>query len=299
MNETDLIELIQTHLPQELTPEQIAEIRAKMADSPELQEALLEELSLAARPGEVLGLIGPNGVGKTTLLRALARLLRPREGVVLLGDRDLWRMAPRSVARALSLAPQSNPNWTLTVEQVVALGRAPHRGWLLPLSARDREAIERALERTGLVALRDRLVTELSGGEQKRVVLARALGQEPQVLLLDEPTAHLDLKYQTGILGLLQRLAHEDGLTVVLAMHDVNQAALYADRMALLVDGQLLAVGTPRMVLTAINLTEAYGVPVIVSEHPVYHTPLVTPVVSRAPEDVREPYHEGAVEQSA
>jgi len=240
---------------------------------------VLEGLSLAAQPGEVLGLIGPNGVGKTTLLRALARLLRPREGVVLLGDRDLWRIAPRSVARALSLAPQSNPNWPLTVEQVVALGRAPHRGWLLPLSARDREAIERALERTGLVALRDRLVTELSGGEQKRVVLARALGQEPGVLLLDEPTAHLDLKYQIGILELVQRLAHQDRLTVVVTMHDLNLAALYADRLALLVDGRLLARGAPEAVLTATNLTEAYGVPVIVSEHPLYGTPLVTPLL--------------------
>jgi len=242
---------------------------------------VLEELSLAAHPGEVLGLIGPNGVGKTTLLRVLARLLKPRRGKVLLADQDLWHLTPSNVARSLSLTPQSNPNWPLTVEQVIALGRAPHRGWLLPLSPGDKEAIERALERTGLLDLRHRLVTEISGGEQKRVVLARALSQEPTVLLLDEPTAHLDLKYQIRILELMRLLAHQDNLTVVVTMHDLNHAALYADRLALLLGRRLLAVGDPQTVLTARNLTAAYGVPVIVTKHPIYKTPLVTPLVER------------------
>jgi iron complex transport system ATP-binding protein len=185
------------------------------------------------------------------------------------------------VARALSFTPQSNPNWPLTVEQVVALGRAPHRGWLLPLSAEDLGAIEAALERTGLLRLRDRMVTEISGGEQKRVVLARALCQEPEVLLLDEPTTHLDLKYQVGILELVQRLAHQDRLTVILTIHDLNLAALYADQLALLLDGCLLAKGDPESVLTETNLTRAYGVPVMVSKHPLYGTPLITPLLDR------------------
>ena len=150
--------------------------------------------------------------------------------------------------------------------------------------------------------MRDRIATELSGGEQRRVILARALAQEPSVLLLDEPTAYLDLKYQSEILELIQHLAHEDGLTVVIIMHDLNQAALYADRVALLLNGRLLAVGDPRTVLTTENLTEAYGLPVIVSEHPVYHTPLVVPVLSRLadgreeagkPEEAGEPQQVG------
>ena len=238
---------------------------------------ILKELSIAARPGELMGLIGPNGAGKTTLLRTLARLLRPRHGRVVLGDRDIYRIAPKAMARELALTPQDNPNWPLTVEQVVALGRAPHRGWLLPLGHQDNEIIERMLRRTGLWELRERNLTELSGGEQKRVILARALCQEPQVLLLDEPTAYLDLKYQTEILSLVQSLAHGDGLAVVVTMHDLNQAALYADKLALLVDGRLLAVGTPQDVLTEAHLSLAYGLPVMVTEHPVYHTPLVTP----------------------
>ncbi|MBM3189436.1 MAG: ABC transporter ATP-binding protein [Chloroflexi bacterium] len=256
---------------------------------------ILKQLSIAAQPGEVLGLIGPNGVGKTTLLRSLARLLPPRHGWVVLGDRDLYDMAPKAVARDLALTPQSNPNWPLTVEQVVSLGRAPHRGWLLPLSSHDARIVEETLQRTGLAALRDRTLPELSGGEQKRVILARALCQEPRVLLLDEPTAYLDLKYQSEILSLIRGLAHDDGLTVVVTMHDLNQAALYADRLALLVDGELLALGPPRAVLTEANLARAYGVPVVVAEHPVYHTPLITPLMESRERPAAASLAEGSI----
>jgi len=242
------------------------------------EHTVVTRLSLAARAGEVLGLIGPNGAGKTTVLRALARLLRPREGSVYLGEREVWRTAPGAVARNLALAPQANPSWPLTVEQVVLLGRAPHRGWLLPMGRRDADILEGALRRTGLWEMRGRSVGELSGGEQKRVILARALCQEPRVLLLDEPTAYLDLKYQAEILALVRRLAHDDGLTVVVTLHDLNQAALYADRLALLYDAHLVAAGAPHEVLTAEHLSAAYGVPVVVCEHPVHRTPLVTPL---------------------
>jgi iron complex transport system ATP-binding protein len=243
---------------------------------------VLTGLSLTAHPGQVLALIGPNGAGKTTLLRAMARLLRPREGVLLLGDQQVWELSPRAVARQLALAPQSNgDNWPLSVEQAVALGRAPHRGWFLPFSAADHEVVQQAMRRTGLEPLRQRLVTQLSGGEQRRVLLARTLAQEPQVLLLDEPTAHLDLKYQTEILELVRQLAHRDGLAVVITLHDLNQAALCADRLALLAEGRLLAVGESEDVLIPSYLAQAYGVPVVVTQHPLYGTPMVTPVVRR------------------
>jgi iron complex transport system ATP-binding protein len=243
---------------------------------------VLEDLCLEAHPGQVLALIGPNGVGKSTLLRAMARLLVPRRGRVLLAGRDLWRSAARDIARQVALAAQvSGAQWPVTVEQAVALGRAPHRGWLLPLTGQDRMATDRALEQAGLTSLRDRKVTQLSGGEQQRVILARVLAQEPQVLLLDEPTSHLDLKYQSGILGLVHQLAHQDGLTVVISLHDLNLAALYADRLALLSTGQLLAIGAPGEVLTPERLTQVYGVPILVTQHPLYGTPMVTPVISR------------------
>jgi iron complex transport system ATP-binding protein len=245
-------------------------------------QPVLSDLSLAVHAGQVLALIGPNGAGKTTLLRAMARLLRPRKGMLLLGDQQVWQLSPRAVARRLALAPQSNSDtWPLTVEQVVALGRAPHRGWFLPFSTRDREVVQQAMRRTGLEHLRQRLVTQLSGGEQRRVLLARTLAQEPEILLLDEPTAHLDLKYQTEILELVRQLAHRDGLAVVITLHDLNQAALCADRLALLAEGRLLAVGESEEVLVPSYLTQAYGVPVVVTRHPLYGTPMVTPVVRR------------------
>jgi iron complex transport system ATP-binding protein len=242
--------------------------------------AVVAQVSLAARPGEVLALIGPNGAGKTTLLRALARLLRPQGGAALLGGQAIWQLRPRTVARQLAMAQQGGADGTpLTVAQLVALGRAPHRGWLLPLTSEDRAAVELALERTGVSHLRERPLSELSGGEQRRAILARALAQEPRALLLDEPTSALDLKYQVSILDLAMRLAHHDGLTVVVTLHDLNQAALVADRMALLAEGRLLAIGTPREVLNAELLARAYGVPVAVGAHPVYGTPLVTALI--------------------
>jgi iron complex transport system ATP-binding protein len=239
---------------------------------------VLDAVSVQARPGEVLALIGPNGAGKTTLLRAMARLLRPLGGVVSLAGRDIWRMRPRAVAGRVALAPQAAELWPLTVEQFVGLGRAPQRGWLLPLGRADRAAVAGALERAGAAELHERLVTELSGGEQRRAILARALAQEPRVLLLDEPTAALDLKYQAATLALTRHLAHNDGLAVVVTLHDLNQAAGVADRIALLAHGRLLAVGSPDEVLTAELIGASYEVPVSVCRHPIDGTPLITPL---------------------
>jgi iron complex transport system ATP-binding protein len=241
--------------------------------------SVLQDLRLAVRPGSVLALAGPNGAGKTTLLRALARLLRPTHGAVLLDGRDVWALSERETARYLGLVPQGEASeWPLTVEQVVTLGRAPHRGWFMPYSAADRAAVDAALAQTGLAPLRERLLSELSGGERQRVLIARALAQQPQTILLDEPTAHLDLRYQGAVLGLARRLAHERGLALVMSLHDLNLAALYADRVALIADGGLVAEGSPETVLTASHLQRAYGVPVTVGRHPAYGTPLVMPV---------------------
>ncbi len=237
---------------------------------------VLDGVGLHVRPGEVLALIGPNGAGKTTLLRALSRLLRPLAGTVTLEGENVWHIRPRPLARQLALAPQGAEMWPLTVEQFVGLGRAPHRGWLLPLNDEDHQVVQAALERTGLIPLRERQVTELSGGEQRRVILARALAQQPRILLLDEPTAALDLKYQAAILGLARRLAHDDGLSVVITLHDLNQAAGVADRMALLAHGRVLAVGTPNEVLTAELISATYEVPVAVFRHPMDGSPLVS-----------------------
>lgn len=239
---------------------------------------VVSEISLEARPGEVLALIGPNGVGKSTLLRTMARLMRPAEGSVVLVDRDLWQTSARDTARQLAFAPQTGgETWAATVEQVVALGRAPHRGWLLPLTEHDRQVTRQAIAMVGLEPMRERIATELSGGEQQRVVLARVLAQEPSVLLLDEPTSNLDIKYQTDILSLVRRLAHQKGIAVVASLHDLNLAAIYADRVALLSEGGLSAVGTPAQVFTSERLSRVYGVPILVMKHPLRDTPFILP----------------------
>lgn len=240
---------------------------------------VLDRLRLEARAGETLAILGPNGAGKTTLLRALARLLRPSSGGVRLFERDLWSYSTAEAARNVALAPQSESrDWPLTVAEAVRLGRAAHRGWLLPFRHEDETATGEALACTGLADLRDRPITELSGGEWRRVILARALAQETRVLLLDEPIGGLDLKYQAEILTLVRRMAHDRKLVVVLTLHDLNQASLFADTIALLGEKSLEAVGPPRQVLTSDRISRVYGIAVSVVEHPVYGVPLVAPI---------------------
>ena len=224
---------------------------------------VLAGVDLEVEGGSVLALLGPNGSGKTTLLRTLARLLRPRagsiafEGELPTGDR------PRVAIAAHEDAGGS----ALTVAEVVRLGRAARRGWWRPMGPADLATIDRSIAQADLQALRDRPVAELSAGEWQRVLLARALAQEPAVLLLDEPTAHLDLRYQVEFLELAASLARDEGLAVALSLHDVNQAALWADRVALLAEGRLLAVGSPEEVLRVDLLERAYGCRVAVERH--------------------------------
>jgi iron complex transport system ATP-binding protein len=239
---------------------------------------VLDELSVAARAGEVLALVGPNGAGKTTLLRALARLLRPAHGSVALCERNIWLMRAGEYARQVALAPQSEKrDWPLTVEEAVRLGRAPHRGWLLPLADDDLQVVMQALARTGLVELRQRPITELSGGEWRRMILARALAQQASVLLFDEPTAGLDMKYQVEVLRLVRELTVREKLVAVMSLHDLNQASICADRLAVLNVGKLVALGSPADVLTAELISRTFGVSVTVTRHPVHGVPLVLP----------------------
>jgi iron complex transport system ATP-binding protein len=247
------------------------------------RELVLENLSLSAQPGEVLALLGPNGSGKTTLLRALARLLKPSDGSVLLDGKDVWQRHHADVARSLALTPQNERrDWPLTVEQSVRLGRTPHRGWLLPFTAEDRKIVDQAIASASLSDLRDRPITELSGGEWRRMILARALAQQAKALLLDEPTAGLDLKYQVEMLGLTRDLAHNSNLLVIMTLHDLNHAATYADRIALINNKSIVAIGPPAEVLTEQQISDVYEVPVTVTTHPIYGTTLVSVTPGKA-----------------
>jgi iron complex transport system ATP-binding protein len=242
------------------------------------REPFLRGISLSVEPGEVLALIGPNGSGKTTLIRAICRILKPLAGTVTLDGRNIWDLSVRAAARRIARVPQTgNTAWPFTIHQIVTLGRFPHRGWLGSYTGEDERITNEALAITGLWDLRHRVVTTLSGGEQQRAMIARALAQTPDILVLDEPVAHLDLKYQVSVLDLLRTLAGQ-GLTVVVSLHDLNHAALYADRIALLQAGRLRGLGRPEEILRRETIEEVYETPVLVSRHPDRDLPLVTPI---------------------
>jgi iron complex transport system ATP-binding protein len=237
---------------------------------------VLRDLSLQAQGGQVLGVIGANGAGKTTLLRVIGGTLPARVGSVRLGGLDLGRLDARGRAQKVAVVPQgARLPEAFSVSEVVLLGRTPYLSLLGREGDEDRHIAREAMIQTDTLQLAERRIGELSGGEQQRVLVARALTQQPQVLLLDEATAHLDLKHQAEILGLARKMAHERNLIVIAALHDLNLAALFADRLALLGNGVLLALAEPSAVLTPSLLKQAYDIPVIVSSHPIHHTPLV------------------------
>lgn len=237
---------------------------------------VLHDVGLQIQPGQVLALIGPNGSGKSSLIRALSGVVKPRSGDVHVQGKDARGLSDGERARLIAVVPQSaNLPPAFTVFECVALGRTPHLNWLGKLGKTDLDQVARALYDTETETLQERRAGELSGGEQQRVLLARALAQACPILLLDEPTAHLDLHHQVALLGLVRRMAKEQNLAVLVALHDLNLASLYADRLALLVDGRIRSQGTPEEVLTTETLQGAYQVPLHVHPNPKHGTPWV------------------------
>jgi iron complex transport system ATP-binding protein len=227
---------------------------------------VLAGLSAAVEPGQVTVVLGPNGAGKSTLLEAMAGLLAPSAGTLLLDGAPVSTMPASARARRIGYLPQDGPvHWNLTVRELVALGRLPHRGVLGGPSAADRAAIEGSLAAADLEALAARPVGTLSGGERARALLARVLAGAPELLLADEPLASLDPRHQLEVLALFRRAA-DSGAAVVLVLHDLMLAVRAADHVLLLADGGLLAAGDPREVLTAANLEAAFGVRLRVRE---------------------------------
>lgn len=242
----------------------------------------LDGVTLHVAAGEMVGTVGPNGSGKTTLLRTLDALLQPVQGAVLLDGRDLRIMARRDVAAVIGVVPQHSPSgFGFTAQEIVAMGRAPHLHPLAGERGEDRAVVRHAMERTDTWHLRGRPLDSLSGGERQRVLLARALAQAPRILLLDEPTAHLDLRYQLEMMDLIRSLAH-DGLAIVAALHDLNLAAQYCDRLILLDHGHIAAAGAPAAVLTPELLQAVYGAEVMVEPHPATGRPHVVPLGAAA-----------------
>ena len=236
---------------------------------------VLHDVSISVASGEILALIGPNGAGKSTLIRAASGVI-PSSGRVHTNGEDFHALDPMRRARYMAVVPQATSlPPAFTVWETVLMGRTPHLGFLGQTSRADETLAHRALERVHADEFAERRVGELSGGESQRVLLARALCQSTPILLLDEPTAHLDLQYQVSLMELVRKLVREDNLAVLIALHDLNLAARYADRVALMVAGQIKALGSPREVLTAELISESYCWPVDVVEHPLAGGPLV------------------------
>jgi iron complex transport system ATP-binding protein len=230
---------------------------------------VLDRISLTIEAGEVLGVIGPNSAGKTTLLRLLSRVLVAEEGKISLFGRDLNALTRREVAQTVAVVPQEfQVAFPFTVEQVVAMGRYPYARGIGIETAEDRQAATRAMGETGTAHLARKYLDQLSAGEKQRVVIARALAQQPRLLLLDEPTAHLDISHQREILGLLTQLKVERGLTIIVVSHDLNAATAVADRLLLLKQGAVVTLGSPEEVMQSEILERAYGCAVWIDTDP-------------------------------
>lgn len=222
---------------------------------------ILSDVHLSVKPGELVGLIGPNGAGKTTLLKVIGGLWSGAKGEITLLDRPLARYSARDVARIIAQVPQITAlDFPFSVRQVVLMGRNPHLSRFEIETERDRRIAEQAMKRTKTLDLAERLIGTLSGGERQRVLIARALTQEARLLLLDEPTANLDIQHQIGILELVQGLIREDGLGAVAAVHDLELAARFCGRLVLMDHGAVLAEGMPEDVLSPDILRRAYAV---------------------------------------
>ena len=208
---------------------------------------ILKGVSIDSKNREFIGIIGPNGSGKSTLLKCIYRILKPNNGCIMLGEEDISKMSVKESAKKLAVVAQHNYyNFDFSVGEVVLMGRSPHKKSLEPDNSEDYDIVNESLEKVGMLGFKNRSFSTLSGGEQQRVILARALAQQTPCLILDEPTNHLDIKYQLSLLNIVKSL----NLTIISAIHDLNIASMYCDRLFVMKNGRIVGMGTPQEVLT-------------------------------------------------
>lgn len=248
---------------------------------------VLKGVSFSVKRGDFLGIVGPNGAGKTTLFRAITRIIKPWKGEISYCGKDLNRISRRALAREVAVLPQIlDISFSFSVEQFISMGRFPHLKKFRGLSRYDLEVIEKVIALCDVLAFRERRISELSGGERQRAILAQGFAQEPRLLLLDEPTAHLDIGHQVEILDLIRRLNRQGDLTVIMVLHDLNLASEYCDRLILLKEGRIFKEGGPKEVLTFENIEKVYNTVVIVKENPVSLKPYILLV---SEEELKDP----------
>lgn len=240
------------------------------------KESVLKDVSFQIRKGEFLGIIGPNGSGKSTLLKLMSRVLVPQKGRIVFQDMDITKIKLKALCQKIAFVPQDTPiNFSFTVEEIVLMGRIPHLKRLQSEGKKDLAVAEQALLLTDALPLKDRKIDSLSAGERQRVIIAKALAQEPILLFLDEPTSHLDIGHQIQILDLLKKLNQEKNLCVVVVLHDLNLASEYCNRLILLNEGRIAKAGEPADVLTYQIIEAVYKTVVVVKQNPISSKPYV------------------------
>lgn len=245
-------------------------------------DLVIKDISFNVKKGKFISIIGPNGSGKSTLLKTLNNLYRPSKGQILLEGRDINSFKKREIAQKIALVPQdTNIDYDFTVEDIVMMGRHPYKNRFEKENDNDYKIINQALEMTNTLGLKKRLITEISGGERQRVIIAKALAQEPSMIFLDEPTSNLDINHQMDILNLLKTFNEEQETTVVLVIHDINLAARYSDEIILLDKGRILGKGSPEEVITVKNIEQAYNMKVAIEKNKYTGTTYLTPIEIR------------------
>lgn len=224
---------------------------------------VLENISMELDRSEVLGIVGPNGTGKSTLIRCIDRILKPQQGTILLDEHDITNMKQMEIARKIGYVPQSTTRvFPASVIDTVLMGRRPHLGW--KSSEEDMDKVLEILELLGIMEFAMKDFNEISGGQQQKVLIARALAQEADILLLDEPTSNLDIRHQLEVMEIMKNVVKKKGISAVMAIHDLNLASRYTDRILMMNEGRIFATGDPASVLTIENIKHAYGVEVLV-----------------------------------
>lgn len=237
---------------------------------------ILDDFKIDVEKGEIVSIIGPNGSGKSTALKAMSRLIPVEKGKILLDGKDLHSLSSKSISKTMSVLFQSNEAPSdITVEELVNYGRTPHKKWFERKNDEDVSIVEWAIEKTGLTSLKDRQVSSLSGGEAQRAWIAMSLAQRPKILLLDEPTTYLDIAHQLQLLELIQTVNRELGMTIVMVLHDLNQASIYSDKVCVISKGIVVKYGSSEEVMTQEMVRQVYGVECEIDSHYLHGKPRI------------------------
>lgn len=246
---------------------------------------VLKGITISLLPGELIGLLGPNGAGKSTLIKTLSKVLKPIAGSIYLEGKDIESLSFKEIAQKIGVVPQETSlDYKFTAYDIVMMGRNPYISRFKGETKLDRDIVTEAMKVTDTLEFADRPITELSGGEKQRVILARALAQQPKILLLDEPTSHLDISYQIEILNLIKKLVKEKDIGALSAIHDPNLASQFCDKIILMKDGKIYDFGPPKEVLTSKNLKDVFNIDVIVRQHPIYDSIYILPLARASKE---------------